>query len=59
MTCRFMNICKMYNPLNKCCCTNGDYYGPGKKAGCYREFEELEIEKFKRITGKDGNRKKL
>jgi hypothetical protein len=50
MTCRFMGICKAYNPTNKCCQTNGDYYGPGRKAGCYREFEKLEIEKFKRKT---------
>jgi len=39
--CPFSKICRIYNPENRTCSKdNGDYYAPGRKAGCGRDFEK-------------------
>jgi len=37
--CPFSKNCKLYNNENRVCSEdNGDYYGPGRKGGCGRDF---------------------
>ena len=55
-----MPVCKFYQGCYKkfckkgnsgdpaCATTGGDYYGPGKPAGCYNQAERL-LERFSRL----------
>ena len=40
MRCKYWRKC--YTPFDEVCNHSGDYYGIGRKAGCYRALEEKE-----------------
>lgn len=40
--CKFFKKCPYYNKDDIVCNSDGDYYGPGRKAGCYIQMMEKE-----------------
>lgn len=43
MKCHFYSKCPISSPTsNPCILDGGEYYGPGRPGGCYREMEKQE-----------------